>query len=68
MARTVFLYTSDHGYHSGQWGVAYCKMLPYEVCEALCSIVWSLLLSAIIFSCCKTLGRSYLLSAPCNHV
>eukprot|EP00040_Diaphanoeca_grandis_P009007 m.47205 g.47205 ORF g.47205 m.47205 type:complete len:745 (-) comp20446_c0_seq1:240-2474(-) len=28
--RTVFVYTSDHGYHSGQWGVAYCKMLPYE--------------------------------------
>lgn len=28
--KTVFVYTSDHGYHSGQWGVAYCKMLPYE--------------------------------------
>ena len=28
--RTVFVYTSDHGYHSGQWGVAYCKMMPYE--------------------------------------
>ena len=30
MASTVFIYASDHGYHSGQWGVAYCKMLPYE--------------------------------------
>jgi len=30
MDRTVFIYTSDHGYHSGQWGVAYCKMLSYE--------------------------------------
>ena len=30
MDRTVFVYSSDHGYHSGQWGVAYCKMLPYE--------------------------------------
>lgn len=30
MDRTVFVYTSDHGYHSGQWGVPYCKMLPYE--------------------------------------
>ena len=28
MDRTVFIYSSDHGYHSGQWGVAYCKMLP----------------------------------------
>jgi hypothetical protein len=30
MNRTVFIYSSDHGYHSGQWGVAYCKMLPCE--------------------------------------
>ena len=30
MDKTVFIYTSDHGYHSGQWGVAYCKMLSYE--------------------------------------
>lgn len=29
MDRTVFVYTSDHGYHSGQWAVPYCKMLPY---------------------------------------
>ena len=30
MKRTVFLYGSDHGYHSGQWALPYCKMMPYE--------------------------------------
>lgn len=27
---TVFVFASDHGYHTGQWRVPYCKMLPYE--------------------------------------
>ena len=27
MERTVWIYTSDHGYHSGQFGVTHCKML-----------------------------------------
>ena len=27
--KTVFVYASDHGYHSGQWTIPYCKMLPY---------------------------------------
>lgn len=27
---TIVLYTSDHGYHCGQFTVDYCKMLPYQ--------------------------------------
>jgi arylsulfatase A-like enzyme len=28
--RSFFIFSSDHGYHSGQWTVPSCKMLPYE--------------------------------------
>eukprot|EP01084_Bolivina_argentea_P210391 358116_1 len=27
---TYFIYTSDHGFHSGQWGMAWSKMQLYE--------------------------------------
>jgi len=44
MDRTVFIYSSDHGYHSGQWGVAYCKMLPCVLQCYLTSLSLPLLL------------------------
>lgn len=34
--KTVFFYTSDHGYHSGQWGVAAWTRVALPFCTVIC--------------------------------